>query len=138
MKVNFAHLCDYATISREGKLSVLGIFDHMQAASVPVVHPQLYLVFEVEISSAELEQDLRLRVELRDADGAIALQVKATFRVQGQASVGERPRIPQVMPLVGVQLKKFGAHQFSIFLNDDHKADIQFEVRQGTPPAATV
>jgi len=44
MHVDFAVACDYAIIDQHGKLSVLGIFQHIWAARFPSVHPRLHLV----------------------------------------------------------------------------------------------
>lgn len=37
-------LCDYATVSREQKLSVIGIFDQFFVASLPTTWPKMFLV----------------------------------------------------------------------------------------------
>ncbi|MDP2633007.1 MAG: hypothetical protein Q8P25_04800 [Candidatus Curtissbacteria bacterium] len=37
-------LCDYATVSREQKLSVIGIFDQFFIANVPTNWPKMFLV----------------------------------------------------------------------------------------------
>lgn len=46
-KLNFAFLCDYASISREGKLSMNGIFENINAKIFPAVHPVMYIVANV-------------------------------------------------------------------------------------------
>lgn len=129
MKVNFAHLCDYALISREGKLSVLGIFSQLFAAKLPTVHPLLHVVFEVELSPAELGHEMHIEVQCADADGGVIVKAEAKFRLDGQAAPGARIPLPQVIPFVGVQLQKPGTHAWSIFVNGVHAKDIPFEVQ---------
>lgn len=126
MKLTFAHLCDYASVSREGKPSVMGIFSVLYAQKVPVKHPVMYVVFELEFSAAELNRDARAMILIQDADGADVVRTEMKFHIAGKAVAGERPRLPQIVQLRHVEFKKFGAHQFTIFLNDrlEHESTV--------------
>lgn len=42
--VDWAMLADYAMVDSSGKLSVVGIFDRLWAATVPTLHPLLFVV----------------------------------------------------------------------------------------------
>ncbi|MEX2181653.1 MAG: hypothetical protein WD771_06390 [Gemmatimonadaceae bacterium] len=132
MNVSFAQLCDYATISREGKLSVMGMFDQIASAQVPVVHPLMYLVFQIELNSAELGKKLKVRIELQSADGAKLGGTDATFRVDGPVRRGTTPKIPQVVPLIGLQFPTLGGYQFAIWINDDLKKVVGFDLLELT------
>ncbi|MBI4844907.1 MAG: hypothetical protein HY810_00250 [Candidatus Omnitrophica bacterium] len=46
-KLSFAFLCDYASVSREGKLSLNGIFENINARAFPVHHPLMYIVANI-------------------------------------------------------------------------------------------
>jgi hypothetical protein len=71
MTVDFAVACDYALIDQHGKLSVLGIFQHIWAVRFPTVHPRLHLVVRLKGRRTEVgEHRLRIRL-LDDADGEI-------------------------------------------------------------------
>ena len=50
MELTLALLADYANISREGKLNIMGIFEQIFALSFPAVHAQLQLVLRLESS----------------------------------------------------------------------------------------
>lgn len=136
MKVTFAHLCDYAAISREGKLSVMGMFSAVNVAVLPTTHPMMYLVFEIEFSTAEFDRDLRLEVKVADADGGPIAAIKGAFRIGGKVVAGETPKAPQLIPVANLPLAKAGNYQFSIFLNDAHQTDVAFAVKLAQPPAA--
>ena len=44
LRLDFAVLADYALVDQQGKLSVLGIFQHVWVADFPTVHPRTHLV----------------------------------------------------------------------------------------------
>ena len=48
MNVDFAVVCDYAIVDQYGKLSVLGIFQHIWVPQLPAVHPRLHLVIRLK------------------------------------------------------------------------------------------
>ena len=78
MKVDFAVACDYAIVDQHGKLSVLGIFQHIWAGRFPTVHPRLHLVVRLRGRRTEVgEHRLRIRLldeadsEILSGDGAV-------------------------------------------------------------------
>lgn len=54
MHVSFALFADAANISQEGKLNILGVFDAVQVAQLPAVHPRAHLVVRVKGSAADV------------------------------------------------------------------------------------
>jgi hypothetical protein len=48
MHVSFALFADAANISQEGKLNILGVFDALQVATVPAVHPRATLIVRLK------------------------------------------------------------------------------------------
>lgn len=78
MLVDFAVLADYALIDQHGKLSVLGIFQHVWVASFPAMHPRTHLVLRVRGRRSEVGQHpIRIRfvddagVELMGGEGTV-------------------------------------------------------------------
>jgi hypothetical protein len=62
VRVDFAVLADYALIDQQGKLSVLGIFQHVWVQSFPAVHPRTHLVLRVRGRRTEIgEHRIRIR-----------------------------------------------------------------------------
>lgn len=68
MKVDFAVVCDYALVDQYGKLSVLGIFQHIWVAKFPTVHPRLHLVVRLKGKRTEIGQH-QLAIRLKDEGG---------------------------------------------------------------------
>lgn len=148
MKINFAHLCDYAMLSREGKLSVMGIFTGLRPPKLPYAHPQFFLAFQMEFSYAEAGRPVKVEIHAVDADGNRLLTLGNEFTIQsktGQFKPGDRPQSGQVIAIHGLQFTRAGRHDFNIFLNGNLAHTLEFEVAPrpqpplnltgGTPPA---
>lgn len=135
MKVTFAHICDYASISREGKLSAMGIFDRINVLAVPASHPLFYLAFEIELRPAELGQPFKLGLKLVDVDGGKILETEAEVRFEGTPESPNSLKIPQIVAFGGMPLQRAGRYSFDIFINGDHKRAAVFDVAvMGTQP----
>ena len=140
MRVTFAHLCDYALISKEGKLSILGMFSGMQLSQIPAVQPMMYLAFEIELSPAELNRDFSIRIECTDEDGNRVFQSGAKARVDAKPKPGKRPRFAQVITIRMMQVRRVGPHSIHFWLNEhlDESHTVVFDVEligQQPPPA---
>jgi hypothetical protein len=53
MHVTFALFADAANLSQEGKLNILGVFDALQVATLPAMHPRATLVVHLKGSVAD-------------------------------------------------------------------------------------
>ena len=47
--IEYALFCDYASLSMDGKLNLVGIFERMFTKDVPAIHPQMYVVSKMLI-----------------------------------------------------------------------------------------
>lgn len=128
MKVTFAHVCDYASVSRDGKLSVIGIFDRLFTSALPTSHPLMYLAFELEMRPSEVGRPLKLGIVLVDADGGKTFETTADVTFGVTVPSGEVVRIPQMLAFGGLPILKLGKYAFDIFINGDHKGSASFEV----------
>lgn len=135
MRVVFAHLCDYALISNNGKLSVLGIFGRLSPPKLPFVLPQCYLAFEIELNYAEANREFELEIHLVDADGHKLLNIDARLNVRGQGKPGDRPRLGQAIALHNVPFERPGIHNWNIFLNKSLATQLELMVEPQTGPA---
>jgi hypothetical protein len=106
----------------------MGIFDRINVATLPAVHPLLYLAFDIELRPAELGQPFKLKITLVDADGKKALETEAEMKIDGSVASGEAIRIPQLIAFGGLPLQRAGRYSFDIFLNGDHKRAATFDV----------
>src|SRR5437870_1213864 len=108
MKVNFAHLCDYAIVSQEGKLSVLGIFDNVHAGQLPAIHQKMVLAFQIVPHPSEVGNSFEVCVQCVDQDGGKLFELKGTMKTAiapgATMKPGDRPRFSQVMEIAMLKI----------------------------------
>ena len=54
MHLDFAVAADYALVDQAGKISVLGIFQHIWVQQFPAMHPRLHLVLRLKGKRTEI------------------------------------------------------------------------------------
>lgn len=139
MHIRFAHLCDYALIANDQKLSVLGIFSVFRVADLPATLPRASLAFEIELNHAETNQPIAFRIDLVDADGHKLLTADGEIVVEGPPKIGKRPRFAQIMNFNNLRFERAGAHEFNFWLGGSLKHQLPFQVHvlaQKPPPIA--
>lgn len=130
MEVKLAALADFASLSREGKLSLLGIFDRVNPPSLPYTHPNMYLVIIFDASPAEAGLTREVRVTLLDANGNSILSLGQEIVIPQPHRPGARIRINQLLALAGLKFTKAGDYQFSILVGDDEKDTVSLVVNE--------
>jgi hypothetical protein len=129
MEVPLALLADYANISREGKLNVMGVFNRIWTKEFPAVHPEMQLVFRLEAGPAERGQDKMIEVKLLDADAKTLQHLKGPLTVPDESPQLTIP-IDQILRLVNVTFEKPGDYCFHILVNGETKNTVQFSVER--------
>ncbi len=127
MDVALAVLADYANISREGKLNIMGIFDTIFSPQFPATHPQAQLIirFEADISEAETKKSLEIR--LIDEDGKTLMTVPGEM-VLGKAQAGEQLKSEGLVTMNNMVFPRAGRYEFKILVNGEHKATVPLKV----------
>ena len=136
MKIDFAVACDYAVVDQYGKLSVLGIFQHIWVAQFPAVHPRLHLVLRLKGRRTEIGEH-RVRIRLHDEDES------EIMRGDGTVTFSEPPagvvEIEAGCVLVfDVPFQKPGRYTFEITVDDEVKSEVPITVAQGPRPRQPV
>src|SRR3989475_1206482 len=63
MYLDFAVVADYALVDQAGKLSVLGVFQHIWVQQFPAMHPRLHLVLRLKGKRTEIgEHSVQIRL----------------------------------------------------------------------------
>jgi hypothetical protein len=132
MRVDFAVVCDYALVDQYGKLSVLGIFQHIWVARFPSVHPRLHLVLRLRGKRTEVGEH---RIDIRfvnDADVEV---------LQGNGSVTFAEPPAGVLELEAgavlafdVPLATAGHYRFEVTIDGELAATVPVTVAQSQGP----
>ena|SRR5579884_3780534 len=133
MHVSFALFADAANLSQEGKLNILGVFDALQVATLPAVHPRAHLVVHLKGAGA-------------DAGGHtvsfrwLSPSGQELWTSTGELNVGSPP--PGVtemdLPIIAqldLPMDAPGTYSMAIAIDGEHTMDVGVHVRTATTPA---
>lgn len=134
--MKLAVLADYANVTADGKLNILGIFDRISVTGIPVVHPQMHLILRLEAHPAERGRQHNVEIRLHDPDGSTVFEVKGDVLPDGPP--GQTVATNQILTLNNLQLSKEGGYNFVVLVNNDLKSEVPLEVEvaaSGSPDA---
>ena len=118
-------LCDYATVSQEQKLSIIGIFDQFFVANLPTNWPKMYLVAVVR---GEANQEYPLTLKLippqKTENSFPDKEFKIKLGTNGKANV--------MTELVNFPLSAQGVHKVQIYNTKVLVSELEFRVNKTT------
>jgi hypothetical protein len=131
MHVQYVALCDQIVLGVDGKPSLIGVFNDVQAASVPFTLPRLAFAARILFTADEVGRDRRVEVVLKDPNGV------EIGRPGGELNL---PSIPPGLDSIAVdiplvfdmfQVTDFGRYTFLLHVDGAPSAAVQLAVRQG-------
>jgi hypothetical protein len=135
MRVTLAALADYANVTMEGKLNIMGIFQEINAPTLPFQLAQMYLVVSFSAAPSEAPAQKRLEVKLLAADGAQVFAAQQILPVQPPNRPGARLITNAVMGIGGLLFNGAGDYAFSILVDGDEKESVPLRVNPPGGPA---
>jgi hypothetical protein len=125
IKVNLITLSDYASISREGKLSINGIFDKLNVSKFPT---SLVRAFFVATISGDVLTEYKLELNFKKGTKNLA-----TFNLNSMT--GENGRNNMVVELVGLPIQEEGEYKFTLTHNKKELGSTGLEamLKEGQP-----
>jgi hypothetical protein len=129
LEVTLAVLADYANVSQDGKLNIMGIFQEVNAPSLPFPLPQMYLVVSFAAGPAEVDSVRDLRVALLHGDDQEPiLNLEGQLIIPRPMRSGSRSYFNEAIGLAGVTFERAGEYAFSILVGGDEKATVPLHV----------
>jgi hypothetical protein len=92
MHISFAVFADAANLSQEGKLNILGVFDAVQVAGLPTVHPRTHFVVRLKANGEDTGQH------------KLAFRWLSPYEEELWSSTGEMTVAPSPNPVFEVDL----------------------------------
>jgi hypothetical protein len=129
MHVSFALFADAANISQEGKLNILGVFDALQVATVPAVHPRATLIVRLKALPDDIGRHTL-------AFGWVGPGGDEIWSSSGELDVGAPPPsateldVP-VIAAIDLPIHEPGTHVMRVALDGDLCAELLLHVRIG-------
>jgi hypothetical protein len=117
MILKFAFISDTATISSDGKLSAIGIFDIIGSVSYPMKHRDMSLVLSIEGTQSE-KGTRKISIEFRDEDDNRILEAIQNIELGNNALTHGNLRAQMLLRLQDLPFGKPGQYQFVIFGDD--------------------
>lgn len=122
MRISFAVFADGANLSQEGKLNVLGVFDAVQVAALPTLHPRTHLVIRLKGDDGDIGSH-RMTLRWVDPSGAELWSSTGELNVAGAMNPEYDMDLP-VIAVVDLPLSMMGRYVMQVILDEDHKADV--------------
>lgn len=106
MKIEIIALANYAEYSKDGKLSIDGIFDEIYAQAFPSSFVRGFLVFTISGGNPSTEKNLVVEVVGPDKKNILSQNVKVPFGLKGKGNY--------ILELLSMPLPKDGDYEVSI------------------------
>lgn len=132
MHVSFALFADAANLSQEGKLNILGVFDALQVAQLPAIHPRAHLVVHLKGYNDDIGTHT---VSFR----WLSPSGQELWTNTGELNVGSPPPGVTEMDLpliaqVDLPMDAAGSYSMAIAIDGNHTMDVGVQVRTQLQP----
>lgn len=121
LRTQIIALCDYATLSRENKLSINGIFDEARVTKLPGGLARAFLVAALK---GEPEKSYKLTIKLETDNGS----TKGFNNLDITTQTGNNGKNNLLIELVGLGFEKEGEYRFVIYHGDDEIGSTELKV----------
>ena len=132
MKIEVFALCDAAT-DNQGKLNILGTFDQIYAAKMPVVHPACAIALRLRFDKME-EGAHKVNLQLVNPDGIPVFQpMEGEVNPRMADDVGS-VAVNLILNFQHVKFSEFADYQVTLAMDDVAMATLPLRVREMPSP----
>ncbi len=126
LQVKFTLFCDYALISQDNKLSIIGEFDHVYSANEKAVLSKGFLVSRI-LGSPDSKIDLSLIINNEDKNDEL-------FKKEFELTTDPAGRAGLIVEFGGLVFNKFGNYKATLTSNGSLIAEANLHVVKVKPP----
>lgn len=131
MHISFALFADAANLSQEGKLNILGVFDAVQVATLPAVHPRAHLVVRLKGDRSDIGNH-SMTLQWINPSGTELWNSGGEIEVTTPPPTVTEMDFPLIAP-VDLPLDSSGGYTMRISLDNQPRAEVRLQVRAGAP-----
>lgn len=132
MIVELLAVADHASVTKEDKLNILGIFSEINATELPARHLIMAVVFQVIASANETGTTHEMSIALLDPDGVELQAVNGEVEIpSGLSDV----RLNGIINLSGLVFEKEGRHEVALLIHGERARSVSFIVHKIRPKA---
>jgi len=128
MLVTLFLTADYANLTGDGKLNIMGIFSTVYATQFPARHSSMHLIAKLVGELGEDGQTRDVHIFLLGPDGQRILEVGGEMQIPKRINA-QKPEINAIIRLQDVTFPTPGPYQFVLFVDKDHKGEISLLVQ---------
>ena len=132
MDAVLAVAADYANVSNDGKLNIMGIFQEITPVAFPAAVVQMYLVISWDAGPAEFGSHKKVGVTYMGPDPQQKVELETRLVVPEVARPGERAVFHQILDIKGLPIFQPGPHALYVLSAGEEKARVPLYVRE--PP----
>lgn len=125
---------DYANITGDGKLNVMGVFNDIYSFNFPARHPTMHLVGKLSAELGEYDQTRNFTIKLLNEDGnQVFMDISGQFQIP-KGERGRKPEVNLILELKDVVFPNPGIYQFVLLVEKDYKCDLSLYVNKIETP----
>lgn len=130
IKLNFAHLCDMAFLSQEGKVNIIGIFKTIFSHNLPTVHPKFSVVVSFLVSNgSQGNHGVKIRMVKSGESKSIMPDLSFNFEIN-DSMISKDGEMNFIADAAGVNFESYGDYEILIILDGNEIKKIPFSVTQ--------
>jgi hypothetical protein len=131
MKVEVFTLCDAAT-DNHGKLNILGTFDQIYAANMPVVHPACAIALRLRFDKME-EGEHKVDIRMVDPDGKPVFQPMEGRVNPRMADDAGSVAVNLILNFQNVKIEEYADYQIDLTIDNEAITTVPLRVRPMPP-----
>jgi hypothetical protein len=132
MKIEIFSLCDAAT-DNQGKLNILGTFDQIYAAKMPVVHPACAIAMRLRFDKME-EGIHRVNLQLVNPDGIPVFRPMEGEVNPRMAEDVESVAVNLILNFQHIKFEEYADYQINLSIDNVGMAVLPLRVREMPRP----
>jgi hypothetical protein len=134
MQVRYALFADYAVVSIDQKISLIGLFDEINASTFPFQCPPIFIAVSIQAESSE-SRNWQLEILLWDEDGNSIFTRQTPITLPNPERAGATARHNEIMGVGGLLFSKAGDYSLIVKINGEERHRVVLRVNG--PPGGT-